>query len=129
MLQFKKNYNFTTLAPAILGAVYNNMKYIGSCTSEEAQIIKNDILNIHEQLRNVISGLPKVTDCEFYKFKDSLGNLVVISREYIDINSIVEVSKINIRVDIYDTTTDSISIINNRLKELGYNNFKIELVD
>jgi len=124
-MNINKTYNFTTLAPAILGSEFQLMKVKAILTATEA-VKYRDILTLHNTLTPVITGLPvSINDCTYYLFENSEKELVLLALEYIDYNSILEVESTNIRIEIFNTTSDDVSIIRNRLLELGYNTLKI----
>lgn len=124
-MNINKTYNFTTLAPAILGSEFQLMKVKAILTATEA-VKYRDILTLHNTLTPVIIGLPvSINDCTYYLFENSEKELVLLAFEYIDYNSILEVESTNIRIEIFNTTTDDVSIIRNRLLELGYKTLKI----
>lgn len=127
-MEFKKRYNFVTLAPAMLGNSFKAMRVLSIMDARDAQAFNSDVFTTHQNLKNVISNLPVITDCTFYKFEDALGNIKVFALEYIDLNSIVLVNSVNVRVDILDTDTTMVSMIRDRLKELGINNFNVSIV-
>ena len=127
-MEFKKRYNFVTLAPAMLGNSFKAMRDLSIMDARDAQACNSDVFTTHQNLKNVISNLPVITDCTFYKFEDALGNIKVFALEYIDLNSIVLVNSVNVRVDILDTDTTMVSMIRDRLKELGVINFNVSIV-
>lgn len=124
--EIKKSYSFSTLSPEILGENYTNLLVTGIFTVEDALRYYSDIYNRHTTLKNIIPGLPDITDCSFIVFKDSTGNKSVLALEYIDIVSIKVVTTTNLRITLTNTSNESASILSLRLKELGYTNFNIE---
>lgn len=126
--ELRKRYNFSTKAPAILGAEYRNVMVESIMTADEA-VKHTDILTVHEQIKVVLNLDIEATNCTFIKFKTLDGESVILALEYINSDSIVEVKTINIRVDILEANTEDILIIQERLKELGYANFKIRTFD
>lgn len=124
--ELRKSYSFSTLSPEILGENYSNLKVETTTTAETAQLYNSDIYNQYETLKNVIPNLPEISQCTFIIFKNSTGSKFVIALEYIDLTSIKLVQNTNLRIIIPDTSTESASTINLRLRELGYKNFTIE---
>lgn len=123
--QLKKTYNFNTLSAAILGAEYTNMKVKAMMTSDNAVKFR-DIATLHASVKATIPNLPEsISDLTYILFEDTKQEVLVLPLEYIDTNSIQEVSSVNIRINISDCTTDDISTLRLRLKELGYINFTI----
>jgi hypothetical protein len=124
-LEYGKVYNFTTLAPSILGGDYKVIKVKGIISAEEATK-KRDVHTLHEMLKPVITALPeKVYDCKYYLLENSDKEQFVLANEYIDMFSVTEVSSINIRIELLDANSDDTAILRNRLLELGYSNIKI----
>lgn len=126
--ELRKRYNFTTKAPAILGAEYHNVMVESIMTATEA-VKYSDVLTLHEQIRTVLNLDLEVANCTYIKFRTLDGETVILALEYINSDSIVEVKTVNIRVDILEANTDDILIIQERLKELGYSKFKIRTFD
>lgn len=126
--ELRKRYNFTTKAPAILGAEYRNVMVESIMTATEA-VKYSDVLTLHEQIRTVLNLDLEVANCTYIKFRTLDGETVILALEYINSDSIVEVKTVNIRVDVLEANTDDILIIQERLKELGYSKFKIRTFD
>ena len=126
--ELRKRYNFSTKAPAILGAEYRNVMVESIMTATEA-VKYSDVLTLHEQIRTVLNLDLEVANCTYIKFRTLDGETVILALEYINSDSIVEVKTVNIRVDVLEANTDDILIIQERLKELGYSKFKIRTFD
>ena len=120
-----KVYNFNTLAPAVLGTSFTNMKVKGIMSATEAMKYR-DIYTLHNNLVNVITGLPQnVNDLTFILLTNIDGVDTVLALEYVDSTTIVLVTSTNIRIDINNTTTADLGILRTRLLELGYTNINI----
>lgn len=122
--EIKKTYNFTTLVPSLLGGEYKNMQVVSLMTPDEA-VKYQDILTLHEQVRTLIALNISANDCTYVKFKTLEGDTKIIALEYIEPDSIKEVTTVNIRIELQRATTEDISIITARLKELGYVDFDV----
>ena len=122
--EIKKTYNFTTLVPSLLGGEYKNMQVVSLMTPDEA-VKYQDILTLHEQVRTLIALDVSANDCTYVKFKTLEGDTKIIALEYIEPDSIKEVTTVNIRIELQRATTEDISIITARLKELGYVDFDV----
>ena len=122
--EIKKTYNFTTLVPSLLGGEYKNMQVVSLMTPDEA-VKYQDILTLHEQVRTLIALNMSANDCTYVKFKTLEGDTKIIALEYIESDSIKEVTTVNIRIELQRATTEDISIITARLKELGYVDFDV----
>lgn len=123
--ELKKSYNFSTLAPTLLGNQYKNMKVKAILTSSNALQYK-DIATIHQQVKSSIAGLPdSITDLTYILFENTDNEETVFALEYIDADSITEVDSLNIRIEIGNCTVDDIAVLRTRLQELGYTSFKI----
>ena len=121
----KKSYDFTTLAPAILGSNYKSMKVKGIMTSDEA-VKYRDIQTLHTKLKAVITALPNnVDDCTFILFETTNKDNLLIAYEYIDSQSILLVNTTNVRIELYDTGVSDLSVLRNRMLELGYTNINL----
>ena len=122
--EIKKTYNFTTLVPSLLGGEYKNMQVVSLMTPDEA-VKYQDILTLHEQVRTLKALNMSANDCTYVKFKTLEGDTKIIALEYIEPDSIKEVTTVNIRIELQRATTEDISIITARLKELGYVDFDV----
>ena len=122
--EIKKTYNFTTLVPSLLGGEYKNMQVVSLMTPDEA-VKYQDMLTLHEQVRTLIALNMSANDCTYVKFKTLEGDTKIIALEYIEPDSIKEVTTVNIRIELQRATTEDISIITARLKELGYVDFDV----
>jgi len=123
--ELDKVYNFTSLAPALLGGSYTNLKVAGILKAKQAKEYR-DIYTLHEQLIGVIPTLPNnINDLTYILFTTPTGEYVVLANEYIDQFTVVVVTTINVKVEIPDTTTNMLAIIRTRLTELGIVNFNI----
>lgn len=121
----RKTYNFITLAPTILGERYNLMKVKSIMDYSEAKTY-NDIVTEFETLKPIITTLPdNVMDLTFILFEDVNKDTKLMALEYINLDTVQEVKAIDIRVEILGVSTEDISIVKNRLLELGYDNIKV----
>jgi len=120
-----KKYNFTTLAPAVLGGNHTLMKVLSIMTAEQA-IKYRDIYTMHAQLAPFIVGLPlKANDATYILFEtvDKVKTLLAI--EWLNASSIAEVTSVNARVDLRNIDSGELSLIRNYFLELGYTDFDI----
>ena len=127
VFELNKVYNYTTLVPEILGGSYTSMKVKMIMTADQAVKLR-DIHTIHKNLSSVIVGLPTdINDCTFILFEDNdeARTKHVIALEYLDEFSIALVETNNVRIDVFDTDTNMVSVLRTRLTELGISNFKI----
>lgn len=125
VFELKKSYNFTTLAPTILGNEYKAMKVKAILTSDNALKFR-DIATLHTTVKSVISNLPEsITDLTYILFENQDKEELVLALEYINTDSVIEVQGVNIRINITNVTVDDISTLTLRLKELGYVHFTI----
>lgn len=126
--QLKKKYNFSMLSEAsmILGEKFSLMKVKGIMTSTEA-VKYRDIATTHEILKPLIPNIsPNLVDLTYILFENIDGEEVLFALEYIDTNTIVEVNQVNLRIEILNTSTDDINVLDNTLKELGYTKYTIK---
>lgn len=124
--ELKKSYNFSTLAPTLLGNNYSNMKVIAILTADNA-IEYRDVATLHAQVKSAITGLPdSITDLSYILFKNNItSEKLVLPLEYIEDSSIVETTTLNIRIEVRNCTVDDVGTLRTRLEELGYTDFKI----
>lgn len=125
--QLGKTYNFKTLSPVILGSEYKNQKVIGIFNSTEAMKY-GDIQTTYALVSKQISTLPKINDLTFVLFESLDQDKTILALEYLDVNTIVEVTTFNLNIVVNNASTEDTSIITNMLKELGYTNFTIDKI-
>lgn len=125
--QLGKTYNFKTLSPVILGSEYKNQKVIGIFNSTEAMKY-GDIQTTYALVSKQISTLPKINDLTFILFESLDQDKTILALEYLDVNTIVEVTTFNLNIVVNNASTEDTSIITNMLKELGYTNFTINKI-
>lgn len=123
-IQLNKRYNFITIAPTILGASYTNMKAISIMSYKEA-LKKEDITTIHKQIEKTLPQDLRVSDLTYILFEDMNGKEKVMAYEYMVKDSVVEVNKITILVEIPDANTEDLNTISLAMTELGYYKCKI----
>jgi len=127
LFNIKKSYNFNTLVPSILGTNFKNMKVIGGPLTARLAVNYLNVYDQHEQIKAANNNITdRVEDLNYIIFETMDGVQVVLPEEYIEVSSIVEVTKINFKVTMYDVDQADILVIRNRLQELGYANFKVE---
>ena len=125
-LRIGKVYTFSTLAPAILGAVIKNAKLISIVDYSSA--LKYD--NIVTKYRTIYPVLPNGTpdspeDCEYYIFKTESGDSVVFANQWIDENTVELIQHVGIKVNISNGSLTDVNRIRDALNALGVEDFTI----
>ena len=123
-VQLNKRYNFITIAPAILGASFTNMKAISIMTYKEA-LKKADITTTHKQVEKSLPQELRVTDLTYVLFENMNGKELVMPLEYMVKDSLVPVTTLTILVELPDRNTEDIATLSLALTELGFFNAKI----
>lgn len=123
-VQLNKRYNFITIAPAILGASFTNMKAISIMTYKEA-LKKADITTTHKQVEKSLPQELRVADLTYVLFEDMNGKELVMPLEYMVKDSLVPVTTLTILVELPDRNTEDIATLSLALTELGFFNAKI----
>lgn len=119
-LKIDNIYKFNTLAPAVLGASYTDMKFLGKVSSKVAKRSR-DIATLHNNLLSTIANLPlSVHDLNFLIFESADGEEIVLAAEYIDTYTLIPTETTNIRIEIYNVTDVDLSNLKLRLAEIGY---------
>lgn len=123
----RHKYNFTTYVPSILKGVFKNQTVTGILTYSQASKI-DDVATIHEQILSLLpNGTPtSVADLTFISFMDDSNQVKVLAVEWIDINTVVEVSTGIITAYIPNASSTDVSEIRSFLAALGYTGFNIE---
>lgn len=123
MVNLYQVYSFNTLAPTVLGSKFSGMKVMSIMSVKEA-VKYRDVVTLQSNLANTLP-LPDINTCTFILFQNINGEETVLAYEWLDPNSIVKTTTTNIKVELFNTTADDLSIITMRLKELGYTGFNI----
>lgn len=118
MFNTGKIYNFITLVPEILGGRFENMKVRGTFDWQEAYKYR-DIKVLHEQIKRSLPQNIKIEDMEYILFEDTSKRNLVLPTAYIVSDSIVEVQKLSIVVEIPNCNTEDVGIIQEKLVEIG----------
>lgn len=126
LFKLKNIYNFTTLAPGVLGNTYSNMKVVGMMSHTEA-IKYRDVLTLHETVKPLITGLSdSVTDLNYILFVNMISQEeLLLAEEYINPSSVKTVENISINVAFSNVTTEDLAVIRNAIAELGYTSYTI----
>lgn len=123
----RKVYNFTTVAPSLLGSPIRKATLVGILSYDEA--VKNyDITTLY---RNILPVLPTGTpnnakSTTYYKFKTEASGDIVLAEEWIEAGSIEEVGSISFTVRIRNADLDKITAVRNALIAVGVHDFNIE---
>ena len=118
MFNTGKIYNFITLVPEILGGRFENMKVRGKFDWQEAYKYR-DIKVLHEQIKRSLPQNIRIEDMEYILFEDTSKRTLVLPTVYIASDSIVEVQKLSIIVEIPNCNTEDVGIIQEKLVEIG----------
>lgn len=120
-MDVNSTYNFNTLAPSIIQASGYNMTLTGIVGYD----IAKTMINVTLQQRSIYPELPAGTPSDettytYYVFKNTDGKQVVLADAWIDMNSVVKVSKLNLTISLTQCTTSDITLIRDQLNLLGY---------
>lgn len=123
-----KVYDFKTIAPGILNLDYKNQKVIGILNAQTAKKYY-DIVTLHSKMLKVVTSLPSsYTDLSYLLLENSTREKTVLALEYIDLDTVVEIVKKKVRIDIEDANIEDVNMIRKYLLELGYNNLTITTI-
>jgi len=123
-MDFKINtrYNFTVIAPAILGSNFNNVLVEAILPFTDAIKEKEDLVVTNTavyQAANVLT-VPDPTTLEYLRVSID-GKIDIISTSWITPNSVVEAKQVGtITIIIPDVTNDDLLKIQNLLKLASY---------
>nr|DAX15840.1 MAG TPA: hypothetical protein [Caudoviricetes sp.] len=124
MVQPHKRYDFVTLSPTELGGVYRSMKVVAILTASQAMTYR-DIYTLHEKMKRYLTQEYNVEDLTYILFEGVNKQTVLIPWEYLDSNSVVEVEQLKLVIEIPNANTTDISMVADKLTELGFKNCKI----
>lgn len=121
-------YNFSTLAPAILGADFKRVTVLAILNYKVAATY----INIESNHVNIYPYLPvgTVNDPKTYQYiliKTQSGEDTVLALPWINLNTVVKVTSQSITVTIDKVTVDDTTKIRDSLILMGYQDFSISI--
>lgn len=133
--ELKRFYSFDTIAPMFIGSRYTNMKLIDILSFDSAISVRQDIVSINQKIKDNVPGSVELNaaNLKYLKFMDTKNQIVVLAKEWLDENSIVDLTASGgfkaVTITIKEANLEDITIINNALKNLGYYNLNIDAQD
>lgn len=124
-----KSYNFSTLAPNILGNEFKNAKVIGIIDYATA----SGYINPDSYSANIYPYLPTGTlrDAKMYTyilFVSEIGIKTVLAWQWIDPTSIEEVISRSLSITVNDVSVGDSERVRDALLSLGLNKFNITTI-
>jgi len=113
-------YNFTTKSTTVLSQTYKNMEVIAILKFNVALKFE-DVVTLYENINTELNT--KVGDPQtatYVLFKNSNGDEIVLSLDWINMDSIELVESVKYNVTIGNITSEDIPIIKNVLTSMGY---------
>ena len=119
-------YSFNSLAPAILGANFQNVTLKAIMDYDTAMKFSNIALTNKTILPILPAGTPiDPAVYQFLRFQTTIGTIIILAYPWIDITSIVISVGIKINVAINNVGLPDVIKITNSLNLMGYTNFVI----
>lgn len=118
-------YNFSMLAPTILGIKYENAKLVGILDFSSAMMVE-DVSTLHSNIYNTLpSNTPRdAKDLIYLKIKTSTGEFRVFAIDWLNGEPTVVESK-TVQVTIDNVDLSQISILRAALVKNGFEQFTI----
>ena len=113
-------YNFTTISTTVLSQFYKNMEVVAIVQFEVA-IMFSDVITVYDNINaelNKIAGDPKTAT--YILFKNSDGEKIVLSLDWVDPDSLELVEEIKLSLTISGISNLDIPVIKNVITSLGY---------
>lgn len=129
-----KTYNFTTLVGSQIGSIFKNMKVEAIMSLTEATRYR-DVIGLH---RSLYPSLPPGTpyepnDLTYIGFRpqdeEVAAGLVVLALQWINQDSIVEVTGLTFTITVYNATNADINLAAENLRSIGIRSFEITTQD
>lgn len=128
MVPFKigSTYTFNTLAPTVLESVMRNVKILSIMNYDLA----NSYINVDIMQKSIYPLLPTGTpsnprDYVYVLFETEAKIKTVMAVDWIDVNSIQEVSTVTINIRVDKAAIEDIPKIRDTLKLMGFSNLFI----
>lgn len=120
-------YNFNTLAPSVLEAMMIHVKILGIIDYHLA----SKYLDVDLMQRTLYPLLPPGTprdarDYVYVLFETEAKIVTVLAMEWIDVNSIEEITSVRIKVTIDKAALEDVPRIRDTLKLMGHHDISIE---
>lgn len=126
--KINKTYAFNTLAPSILQDRYSSMRVI-SLMDLTSALKYADVITLKQQVDTIINVPTTIAnEMTFVLFENTISkDKVVLSTEWIEEESIEEVTTLIATLKIKDIDSSELNIIRETLVELGFNNFEVKV--
>ena len=119
-------YSFNSLAAAILGAEFVNVKLVAILDYDTAMQFSNVALMNKQILPLLPVGTPAdPTAYTYLKFKTPVGTNIILAYNWIDTSTITITAGTTITVVVNNASTADVTTIKNVLAQLGYTNFSV----
>lgn len=116
-----KTYTFSTLAPDVLGAEFKVLKVESILSLEDAINHDANLVSKHENVKLKVSGLPQdPATLNYIKFKDQKNKVIVLADEWINQDTIVEDTAVNLAISLNNASLSDITKLRNILISNGY---------
>lgn len=131
IFDFGNSYNFLTISNTILAPEYRNMTVEGIMGLNQALRVtgvNNDILTIREQLiTETGKSLLPANKAKYILFLDPNNEYVLLAEDWIKLNTVKLVTALKLVLTINNITNDDVNLINNTLRNMGYNDIKLDI--
>ncbi len=121
-------YKFRTIAPITLKPEYVNVKLVGTLTFDMATAF-TDVTGLHIRVQEEVGrNIRGLEDSSFYVFENDDKERIVLSSLWINLDTVEIVQEMKLKIEVVVKDLTDKYVIENMLKELGYDNVKVELV-
>lgn len=130
MFQIKKTYNFGYKVDlmALFGDKQTLVNVRGILTADEA-VKYEDIYTKHQQVLGILKDLPlDVKELTYILFETNDKKQIVVAYEYIDESTILEVTSLNVRIDVRQCSSEDLTLIQKLLREAGYYDLTVKVL-
>lgn len=122
----QKTYTFDTLAPAALGSQFKNAVMLGELSYELAKGRENVDLKYRQIYPALPPGTPDdPTKARYFVFRTESGETTVLCDQWINMESIVEVTGVDFKVSFVQALPEDITRVRTLLTSAGFTNFTI----
>lgn len=119
---------FSTLAPAVLGALRENVTVLAILDLDTAQML-SDVRAKHVQVRNYIATLPQSAGSYNYvKLRYGNGDIEILGVPWIDASTIEVITDRKLVITIGNVSDSTEQLVRQALLQNGIENFEVEAV-
>jgi hypothetical protein len=129
-LKLKSSYNFSLLAPNIIGASYLNATVVSFFDYATASAFAGDLAATHAAVYPSLPvGTPKnAKDLDYVRIKTSAGDYRVLALNWIASQPVLVVNKVA-QILVRDASAEDLSRLRSMMVQNGFTDFSVQFIE